>query len=119
MSDAQLKPCPFCGITKIDGGYNDYGGFVSICANCNANGPPASEMSKDAIIAAWNTRPTPTLAEALAVPEVAALIKLMKGALGDIHDGEPEWPDDAAKELEWCRNRALAALDRIKEINNA
>jgi hypothetical protein len=60
------------------------------------------------------TRPTPTLAEALAVPEVAAMIKLMKGALGDIHNGEPEWPDDAAKELEWCRNRARAALAAIK-----
>ena len=38
----------------------------------------------------------------------AALAKAL-GALGDIGDGEPEWPDDPQKELDWCRNRARAA----------
>ena len=38
-----------------------------------------------------------------------ALLRITKGALGDIADGEPEWPSDPARELEWCRNRALAA----------
>ena len=33
-----------------------------------------------------------------------------RGALGDIHDGEPEWPDDHKRELAWCRERARSAL---------
>ena len=67
---APLKPCPFCGGAKIDGGYNEYGGFVSICANCDTYGPPAAEMSKDAIIEAWNTR-----ADA---PELTALVAALR-----------------------------------------
>jgi Lar family restriction alleviation protein len=69
MSAPELKPCPFCGGYKIDGGYNDHGGFVSICANCDAFGPPAAEISKDAILGAWNTR----AADPLADPRVRAL----------------------------------------------
>ena len=68
-----LNPCPFCGGTKIDGGYNEYGGFVSICANCDTYGPPAAEMSKDAIIAAWNTRAPE--------PKVQALVRALRIAL--------------------------------------
>ena len=67
MTAPQLKPCPFCGGSKVDGGYNEFGGFVSICANCEASGPPASEKSLEAIIDAWNARadlcqPTPDAA---------------------------------------------------------
>jgi len=36
------------------------------------------------------------------------------GALGDIYDGEPEWPDDPKKELDWCRNRARATLAELR-----
>ncbi|EDM70796.1 hypothetical protein RAZWK3B_15403 [Roseobacter sp. AzwK-3b] len=36
------------------------------------------------------------------------------GALGDIYDGEPEWPDDPKKELDWCRNRARATLAELE-----
>jgi hypothetical protein len=43
------------------------------------------------------------------ITRLRAKLRITKGALGDIADGEPEWPDDPAKELEWCRNRALAA----------
>lgn len=41
--------------------------------------------------------------------ELEAKLKTAIGALGDIYDGEPEWPDDPEKELEWCRNRAKRA----------
>ena len=44
----------------------------------------------------------------------AALAKAL-GALGDIGDGETEWPDDPQKELDWCRNRALAAYRQARE----
>lgn len=37
-------------------------------------------------------------------------IDRLRGALEDIHDGEPEWPDEPEKELIWCRDRARAAL---------
>jgi len=53
----------------------------------------------------------PTTAQLMADPRVKALV----GALGDIFDGEPEWPDDTKKELDWCRNRARAALAQLKE----
>lgn len=36
------------------------------------------------------------------------------GALGDISDGEPEWPDDPKKELDWCRKRATTTLAELK-----
>lgn len=39
------------------------------------------------------------------------------GALGDIYDGEPEWPDEPEKELEWCRNRAKRTLAALKGQN--
>ena len=44
----------------------------------------------------------------------AALAKAL-GALGDIGDGEPEWPDDPQKELDWCRNRALTAYRQARD----
>ena len=44
----------------------------------------------------------------------AALSKAL-GALGDIGDGEPEWPDDPQKELDWCRNRALTAYRQARD----
>jgi len=53
----------------------------------------------------------PTAAQLMSDPRVKALV----GALGDIFDGEPEWPDDTKKELDWCRNRARAALTQLKE----
>ena len=53
----------------------------------------------------------PTTAQLVSDPRVKALV----GALGDIFDGEPEWPDDTKKELDWCRNRARAALTQLKE----
>jgi len=53
----------------------------------------------------------PTTAQLMADPRVKALV----GALGDIFDSEPEWPDDTKKELDWCRNRAGAALAQLKE----
>lgn len=100
---ASLKPCPFCGVTKIDGGYNDYGGFVSICANCNASGPPASEMSREAIIAAWNTR-----ADA---PELVALVDALREVAVRptlyTDGGELDWLIDDAKS-------ALAAWEAMK-----
>ena len=44
----------------------------------------------------------------------AALSKAL-GALGDIGDGEPEWPDEPQKELDWCRNRALTAYRQARD----
>ena len=40
--------------------------------------------------------------------------KRLKGALGDIWDGEPEFQDDPQAELDWCRERARAALEETK-----
>ena len=40
------------------------------------------------------------------------------GALGDISNGEPEWPDDPQRELDWCRNRATTTLAELKGEND-
>ena len=37
------------------------------------------------------------------------------GALGDISNGEPEWPDDPQRELDWCRNRATTTLAELSK----
>ena len=55
MSAPELKPCPFCGGKKLYAGYNEFGGLVTLCANCEAHGP-SSEADKEQILAAWNTR---------------------------------------------------------------
>ena len=47
-----------------------------------------------------------------AMIEAKAEIKRLRGALEDIAEGEPEWPNDPAKEVGWCRNRALAAYQK-------
>lgn len=46
--------------------------------------------------------------------ELEAKLRKAVGALGDISNGEPEWPDDPQKELDWCRNRATTALAELK-----
>ena len=48
------------------------------------------------------------------IKELEAKLKPALAALGDIGNGEPEWPDDPQKELDWCRNRANEALAKIK-----
>jgi hypothetical protein len=48
------------------------------------------------------------------VAELEDAFKSAMGALGDIHDGEPEWPDDDKKELAWCRNRAFTTIAALK-----
>jgi hypothetical protein len=48
------------------------------------------------------------------IAQLEAALKSAMGALGDIHDGEPEWPDDDKKELAWCRNRAFTTIAAIK-----
>ena len=43
-----------------------------------------------------------------------AKIKTAVWALTDIGDGEPEWPDEPARELDWCRDRANRTIAKIK-----
>jgi hypothetical protein len=88
---------------------------TQVAIRWGVTGEPAILVdTKDSI----RTLPQPTDAEldaaALARPVVRALI----GALGDIHDGEPE-SDNAAEELEWCRNRAGEALAAAKGAADA
>jgi len=44
------------------------------------------------------------------IERLRGALKAAAGALGDIGDGEPEWPDKPKKELKWCRRRALEAF---------
>lgn len=49
------------------------------------------------------------------IEELEAKLRKCVGALGDISNGEPEWPDDPQKELDWCRNRATDALTELED----
>jgi hypothetical protein len=40
----------------------------------------------------------------------AEVIEALKAALADIAEGEPDWPDDPAREWQWCRKRAKETL---------
>jgi hypothetical protein len=43
-----------------------------------------------------------------------AQLKTAVWALTDIGDGEPEWPDEPQRELDWCRDRANRTIAKIK-----
>lgn len=55
-----MKPCPFCGNTKLEYGEAYY---CVLCPNCKATGPAKDFVvpSTDAV-PAWNTRATSTSA---------------------------------------------------------
>jgi hypothetical protein len=69
MSAPSLKPCPFCG--NADLRHSHVTGAV-FCEECGCEGPWSPAFDGD-----WNTRADlpPTLAQALALPEIAALVK--------------------------------------------
>ena len=48
------------------------------------------------------------------ISDLEAKLRKCVGALGDISNGEPEWPDDPQRELDWCRNRATTTLAELK-----
>ena len=48
------------------------------------------------------------------IDELETKLSKCVGALGDISNGEPEWPDDPQRELDWCRNRATTTLEEMK-----
>ena len=78
-------------------------------------------MTDDLVKQLRNSKGWPTLGNAAAdrIEELEAKLAKAVGALGDIYDGEPEWPDDPEKELDWCRNRARAALAELKGSTDA
>jgi hypothetical protein len=117
MSDAQLKPCPFCGAAIDDMGDADHDGYFAKCSDktlsvscsstCGVIGPKGS--NRQSAIAIWNTRPTPTLADALAVPEVAALVDALSYYACNC--------GDMCEQLSGtCGDTARAALAQIKEV---
>ena len=84
MTAPDLLPCPFCGgkaerieLTDED----NKGGDVICCTKCQASSH-VEFGRKENLVSAWNTRSTP-LAEALAVPEVAALVQALEQMLDD------------------------------------
>lgn len=84
----ELKPCPFCGgdATTLVGKYDHGGTFYE--AGCDSVGcwclPSAKTLSMEHAVAEWNRRADmpPTLAQALALPEIAALVE----AAQNLHD---------------------------------
>lgn len=117
MAD-DLKPCPFCGgdAERIEfiGGENE-GRDVISCTQCQASSR-VGFYNEENLVSAWNTRPAPTLAEALDVPEVKATVEagkaLEKAATGVERRGAtvgPQWTH-----LTIALLQARTALARIK-----
>jgi hypothetical protein len=86
---------------------------------------PKDENVDEVTLPTWVLALTAEAADRIEALE--AKLKSALAALGDIGNGEPEWPDDPQKELDWCRNRANEALatkipgklSAMKELNNA
>lgn len=121
MTAPDLKPCPFCGGTDLEIREMGEEWHVVSCNGCNAEGgyylPDDSTMPEEAA-ELWNRRPTPR-AEALAVPEIAALGEAaldhmldrrgIKHLLSQIKEEDPEvW-------CEICEETGRAALRAIGE----
>ena len=51
----ELKPCPFCGGEAVAIATRPERGMVC-CRKCGASTDPDEEMTKDELLAAWNTR---------------------------------------------------------------
>lgn len=87
MTVTDLLPCPFCGGDAVTENLILEG--VVRCSGCCAKIIRKHEVKEDTgqaeAIAAWNTRAP--LAEALAVPEVAALVYAAKMVMHDLHHG--------------------------------
>ena len=85
MTAPELKPCPFCGgeAEGRKGKTTDGSDWHYVeCMTCEAMGPRIQYAShniaiKEALAEAWNSRADlarPTIADALALPEVKALV---------------------------------------------
>ena len=64
--DVELKPCPFCGGSKLEGVISFFEGRRIRCKTCYAEGPTAPEtrsikLTKHGIRNKWNTRPAPAV----------------------------------------------------------
>lgn len=73
-----LLPCPFCGRKPISSASGDGTGLMIECVSPGCPNPHVSFIPPQLAITAWNTRPAPTLAEAMALPEVQALVEAAK-----------------------------------------
>lgn len=85
MTAPDLLPCPFCGSVDLTIREMDEEWHVVSCNGCNAEGgyyPPNDSTMPEEAATFWNTRAP--LAEALVVPEVAALVKAAKVGLMDL-----------------------------------
>lgn len=97
MSEAGLKPCPFCGSTKIkfeylDEQFKDHNVFVT-CDTCKSSS--AIHLLKGDAVAAWNSR-------------------VLKVGQGDCVKCADE-PDESCKyygEPNGCNRRSLAEIAR-------
>ena len=83
MTAPELKRCPFCGGDAIKPRNDHARMWVIACSKCNSEVWEKNDGHYDhdfipMISYAWNRRITPTLSDALALPEVAALVEAAK-----------------------------------------
>ena len=107
MTAPDLKPCPFCGgIAYLRDDASHSTAYFIGCATEDCFGETHWGQNEAEAVTGWNTRTTP-LAEALAVPEVAALVYAAKMVMHDLHHG------NGLEGLHANRDRLDAALHAI------
>lgn len=113
MSGPELLPCPFCGGRpryQIDHTTEQRNSVL--CVSCDFGISDPDDTGN--VVAAWNRRAAPTLAAALAVPEVKALVEALKYIENMGQSSEPDhWNFRVhARNRARAARAALAALDK-------
>lgn len=89
--------------------WRDIAGREGVCMSCSGpNGAPEPYGCTDCLNTGYCGEHHNVVAD------LENKLRKAMGALGDISDGEPEWPNEPEKELDWCRNRAKTALAELK-----
>lgn len=109
-----VEPCPKCGSAHWIHEEKGFNLDRMECLECHTSiWGFSGQFYAEPALATWNDLSKER--RRLQAELDATKDKLAKavGALGDIYDGEPEWPDDPRRELEWCRNRAKRCVVEI------
>lgn len=74
---SDLKPCPFCGETRVNASdvrsFNDGRSYAVVCVGCEGSGPIVPAKKKSRALLAWNDRAVP--------PEMTGEVQYVIGGL--------------------------------------
>ena len=107
---SELRPCPLCSehLWPCNEGFEH-----PASDTC----PLDNMWFPERLVAAWNTRDTPTLSAAMGLPEVKALVEALELAANRLHRCAVDYDTGTLRFYETCEwtDEACAALAAIKE----